>query len=150
MTTTDIHESLPSYLEAVEERVRILVGTSALHPRQRALLARIVYDDGWRTLPLRHALAPFYFLVRAHGSSIGTAALHLGAGLLLAQRCMCLIDDVQDDELAGAAADAGSVLAINGGLTLFLLGVDELLAADLGPGVWRSFHAHALRLSRAQ
>lgn len=152
-----VSESLPAYLQAVEDRIRVLLAAAPLHPRQKAVLAPLACDDGWRTAPLRHALAPFYFLIRAHGSQVDAAALRMGTGLLLTQRCMCLIDDVEDDELAGSAADVGSVLAINAGLTLFLLGVDELLAAQDEIGhearaarLWRSFYVHALRLSRAQ
>jgi geranylgeranyl pyrophosphate synthase len=105
---------------------------------------------------LAHTLAPFYFAVRAHGIPVGVDAEAIGAGLLLFNHALCLIDDVQDDELTEPYTAMGGAIAINCGLTLFFLALDTLWAAErkgLTAGAWdlRSPLRHTtLRLSRGQ
>jgi geranylgeranyl pyrophosphate synthase len=88
---------------------------------------------------------------------VGVDAEAIGAGFLMFHHALCLIDDVQDDELAGPYAELGGEVAINCGLTLFFLALDTLWAAEWeGPvpiGWWNlrsALRLNALRLSCGQ
>jgi geranylgeranyl pyrophosphate synthase len=148
---------LSSYVAGVDANTRAIIEAAPLHPQQLRLLLTAACGPSAATNPLRHALSPFYLMLRAFGGRPDEAATRLGTSLLLSQRCMCLIDDVEDDELAPELAAGGITLAINAGLALFLLAVDELRAAeaslprDAGPiPAWESLRTHTLRLCRAQ
>lgn len=151
------HSDLSSFAALVDANARATIEAAPLHPQQLRLLLAAVCGADTPTNPLRHALAPFYLLIRAFGGSPDEAAVRLGTSLLLAQRCMCLIDDVEDDELPPELAAGGTAIAINAGLALFLFAVDELRAAEASlprdearTSPWQSLRTHTFRLCRAQ
>src|SRR5262245_29635572 len=119
------HTHLTSYLDAVNAFINHTVRQAGLPPEQEELLlpSHRTRRPG-STKDLAHPLAPFYFAIRAHGVPVGVDAEAIGAGFLLFQRALSLIDDVQDDELTGSYADLGGAVAINNGLTLFFLALD--------------------------
>ena len=151
------HTHLVSYLEAVDACIDRTLRQTGLPPEQVALLLprhRVRPSEAARALS--HPLVPFYFAVRAHGVPVGHDAEAIGVGFLLFHHALCLIDDVQDNELTESYADMGGAVAINSGLTLFFLALDTLWAAErAGPlaGAWdlrSSLRFNALRLSRGQ
>jgi geranylgeranyl pyrophosphate synthase len=148
---------LGSYVARVDANARAILESAPLHPQQQRLLLAAACGTDASANPLRHPLAPFYLLLRAFGGAPDEAAVRLGTALLLSQRCMCLIDDVEDDELPPELSAGGLTVAINAGLALFLFAVDELRAAEAalpagaGPvGAWDALRSHTLRLCRAQ
>jgi geranylgeranyl pyrophosphate synthase len=146
-----------SYLEAVDSFVDQTIQQTRLPPEQVELLLprRKARQLGAKRI-LAHPLVLFYVAVRAHGVPVGGDAEALGAGFLLFHHALCLIDDIQDDELPGSYANMGRAVAINSGLTLFFLALDTLWAAErerLPAGTWHlrsSLRFNALRLSRGQ
>lgn len=85
--------------------------------------------------PLRHPLAPFYFVLGASGALAEPAAVRMGAGFLLLLRAQRMLDDVQDGQLQGRLLAAGGAVATHCGSTLLFLGIDSLwqVAGQLGP-----------------
>src|SRR5262249_45612211 len=153
----NMHTHLLSYLEAVDMFVDRTILQTGLHPEQvELLLPKKRTGQLGATKVLAHPLVPFYFAIRAHGVPVGVDAEAIGAGFLLYHHALCLIDDVQDNELTGSHADRGSAVAINSGVTLFFLALDTLWAAERErprTGAWdlrSSLRSNALRLSRGQ
>lgn len=148
---------LASYVERVDASARTRIEAAPLHPDQLRLLIAAACGSDASANPLRHPLAPMYMLLRAFGGQPDEAAVRVGTALLLVQRCMCLVDDLEDDELPPELAAGGTIIAVNAGLALYLFAVDELRAAERLLGIasdeaspWSSLRSHALRLCRAQ
>lgn len=157
MSLPRTHTHLISYLDAVDSFVDRTIRQAGLHPEQVGLLLPRQRTPLPRTTKvLAHPLAPFYFAVRAHGVPVGVDAEAIGAGFLMFHHALCLIDDVEDNELAGPYAELGGKVAINCGLTLFFLALDALWAAEReGSAAVRwdlhsALRLHAIRLSRGQ
>jgi geranylgeranyl pyrophosphate synthase len=157
MNSLSTHTHLMSYLEAVDSFVDRTIQQTQLPPEQvELLLPRKKTKQSGATRVLAHPLAPFYFAVRAHGVPLGVDAEAIGAGFLLFHHALCLIDDIQDDELTGSYADMSGAVAVNSGLTLFFLALDTLWAAERQTPTASAWNLHsslrfnALRLSRGQ
>lgn len=124
-------DSLCTFVDAVELSARHVIERAELDSFQTGLLtARFRPWSAGLETPLLHQMSPFYFLVRAKGHLPGPAAVKLGAGFLLIQRFASAIDQVEDDDLAGEWAEIGHVASINAGLTMFVLGLEQLWACD--------------------
>ncbi|MDD5035336.1 MAG: polyprenyl synthetase family protein [Methylococcaceae bacterium] len=151
------NDNLVLYLDAVNAFIESTIRQAGLLKEQVELLCPKPRQKQSATRKiLAHPLAPFYFVVRAHGVPVTGDAEAIGAGFLMFHHALALIDDVQDDELTGPYAALGGGVAINCGLTLFFLALDILWAAEregranLGWDLHSALHLHAIRLSRGQ
>ena len=125
-------DSLRAYLAAVARRVDAAVDHNGLHPQQRELLHATVQRPRARSLaePLGDPLSLTYLIAQAGGRRMDSQAEQVGAFCLLYVLALDLLDDVQDDDLAGTPhADAGAAIAINSAVTLLFLAIDQLHAA---------------------
>ena len=106
---------LSSYVAGVDANTRAIIEAAPLHPQQLRLLLAAACGPSAATNPLRHALSPFYLMLRAFGGRPDEAATRLGTSLVLSQRCMCLIDDVEatpDVELDIRWTNRGAALRV--------------------------------------
>lgn len=156
---SDPHLELPSFVAAVEARARQTIAEAELPAQQRALLMRSFRTPKPGRL-LAHQMAPFYFLIRAHGRSADALVEEAGAAFMLVQRGVSMIDKVEDDDLDEHAdegeswAALGHAVALNAGITTLVLGIDALWALEgQSPGFAalreRTRH-HLLRMSGGQ
>lgn len=120
------------YRAEVRRRLeRVLSGTQ-LHPQQNQLLRKTLLqqlgDAGQQRTG--EPLSLIYTTARAWCPALGEQAVHVGGACLLYIWALDLIDDVQDDDLAGSHYEvAGPAIAINCGLALFALSLRELRLA---------------------
>jgi geranylgeranyl pyrophosphate synthase len=159
VAATDPHLELPSFVEAVEARARRTIAEAELPAQQRSLLMRSFRAPAPGRV-LAHQMAPFYFLIRAHGQPADALAEAAGAAFMLVQRGVSMIDKVEDDDLDEHADDGeswaalGHAVALNAGITTLVLGIDALWALEgQRPGFaelrQRTRH-HLLRMSGGQ
>ena len=121
--------SLVQFLRAVERRVRDAVSDAAFHRTQRELLEQSLERcaPGAAPNPLGEPLALLYLVARAGGRELDEQAERVAAFCYLYILALDLLDDVQDDDLAGKPHESvGPAIAINSALTLLFLGLREL------------------------
>ena len=156
---SNIHPELPRFIEAVELRARQTIAEAELPAQQRRLLMRGFHPPAPERV-LAHQMAPFYFLIRAHGRPADALAEELGAAFMLVQRGVSMIDKVEDDDLdehvdqGESWAALGPAVALNAAITTLVLGIDALWALESQcPGLaqlrQRTRH-HLLRMSGGQ
>jgi geranylgeranyl pyrophosphate synthase len=129
--------NLPEFLGAVTERSLRAIDGAALHESQGDLLRRTVlrYEAATQQNPLGNPLSLVYLIARAWDGPLDEPAVELAAFANLYLLAADLIDDVQDDDLAGTPhAHAGPAIATNSGLTLLFLGLDRLRRAGGADG----------------
>lgn len=153
------HHELPSFVDAVETLARRTIAEAELPAQQRALLMRSFRAPKPGRV-LAHQMAPFYFLIRAHGRPADTLAEEVGAAFMLVQRGVSMIDKVEDDDLDEHAdegeswAELGHAVTLNAGITTMVIGIDALWAVEgRCPGLaalrQRTLH-HLMRMSGGQ
>ncbi len=145
---------LTSFVTAVDARAREVVRAAELHDDQTIQLLAEFPDDPTRRV-LSRQMAPFYLFVRAHGGRVDAHTVDIGAAFALVQRAVSLVDQVEDDDLMGNAAQLGAIVTVNSGIAMFLLGIDVLWALEqTGVGGTRrlraGLHHHAMRMARGQ
>jgi geranylgeranyl pyrophosphate synthase len=156
---SDPHLELPSFIEAVEARARQTVTEAELPAQQRALLMRSFRAPKAGRV-LAHQMAPFYFLIRAHGRPADALVEEVGAAFMLVQRGVSMIDKVEDDDLDEHAdegeswAALGHAVALNAGITTLVLGIDALWALEARyprlAALRQRIRHHLLRMSGGQ
>ena len=122
-------KGLRSFLARVRQRSLESLQQAAFASDQQELLQRAMEYHGRasRVNPYGDPLALVYFIARAWGRDIDGECVELGSFAWQYLLAADLIDDVQDDDLAGKPfADAGPALAINGGLALLFLALHHL------------------------
>jgi len=123
------HRDLPTFVTAVERRAAQVVRNANLPRAQSEVLENCFGTPGPGEF-IPHLMAPFYFLIRAHGTPVDSRCEALGTAFALVQRGVSLIDKVTDEELSETWAELGAAVALNSGLTLLVLGIDEVWAAE--------------------
>ena len=120
---------LTGFLGEVEQQVDRAILAGGFDPSQRDKLLAVAARYRTRTHrnPLADPLAVFYLIARAHRSALDARAHELGSFCQFYLLALDLLDDVQDDDLAGKPhAEVGSAMAINDALTLLFLGLSAL------------------------
>lgn len=125
---------LPAFIAAAERHATETLDTAGL-PQEMGQLMRTGGRTHQKRCPLRHPLAPFYFVLGASGGLAEPAAIRMGAAFILLLRAQRMLDDVQDEQLQGQLLVAGDAVATHCGSTLLFLGIDSLwqVAGQLGP-----------------
>lgn len=129
--------SVAAFLSAVRERARAAALDPRFHPTQQDLLLRTLaqYDGPAEKNPLGSPLAVPYLVARAWGRAVDDSVIERCAAASLYLLALDLIDDVQDDDLAGKPHEAaGPAIAVNTGVTLLFLAFDRLRRAFPGEG----------------
>jgi geranylgeranyl pyrophosphate synthase len=120
---------LVGFLERVEARVDGSIEAGRFDARQEQLLLASVAQYRPRTHenPFGDPLAVFYLIARAHRDALDEQALELAAFCHFYLLALDILDDVQDDDLAGKPhSKVGSAMAVNDALTLLFLGLSSL------------------------
>jgi geranylgeranyl pyrophosphate synthase len=120
---------LVGFLKRVEARVDDIIEAGSFDARQKQLLLASVAQYRPRTHknPFGDPLAVFYLIARAHRDALDEQALELSAFCHFYLLALDILDDVQDDDLAGKPHSAvGSAMAVNDALTLLFLGLSSL------------------------
>lgn len=144
---------LDGYLQAVYERVESAIDELPMHETQRVLLQATTHPARARARenPLGDPLCTVYLLGLAGRSATPAAAWHhLGAFIILYILSLDLLDDVQDEDLAGTPFEEQTPgVAFNTGLTLLFLSHEELRLAglELPPAAARDLSELASRIS---
>ncbi|MCL6562481.1 MAG: polyprenyl synthetase family protein [Firmicutes bacterium] len=147
--------ALTEFLSGVWQRASSLVASGPFGPEQRALLeASLQYHrQRMRGNPFADPLVFFYLVVRAQSGLLGERSEWLGAVCVLYIIALDLLDDVQDADLSGKPHEAaGAAVAINSGLTLFVLALEALqqaLAAESDASRWSAFLRVLTRIALA-
>ncbi len=105
------------------------IAQAELEPTQRNLLAATatMYRPRTAANPFGDPLATFHWISEAEGKRLDAQGEELAVFCHFYLLGLDLLDDVQDDDLAGKPhQDAGSAIAINNGLMLLFLGMSSL------------------------
>ncbi len=122
---------LLTFLSRIDQRLDTLVSNDVFHPTQREMLLKNTRQ--YRSLalsnphfdPLSRSL--LYFIVRAWGRKIDEEVESVATFLAFYLLSADLLDDVQDDDLAGKPyAALGPAFASNDALALLFLGIGAL------------------------
>ncbi|MEY2931856.1 MAG: hypothetical protein RL033_2605 [Pseudomonadota bacterium] len=136
--------SLPEFLRRVACGVDHAIESAGLDAPHRALLGATVRRFRAQSArdPLSDPLCLFYLIARAESGAPDAAGLELAVFCQLYLSALDLLDDVQDQDLAGKPhAEAGPAVALNSGLFLLFLGL-----AALERGMRAAGHVEALEL----
>jgi geranylgeranyl pyrophosphate synthase len=117
------------FLSRVERRVDAAIAGQGFDAGQTALLNATVAHHRVRTRgnPFGDPLALFYLIARAERAELDAQGEELAVFSQFYLLALDLLDDVQDNDLAGKPlAEAGPALAINNGLTLLFLAMAAL------------------------
>lgn len=120
---------LVGFLMLTERRVDHAIESGRFDVRQKQLLLESAaqYRPRSRKNPLGDPLAIFYLIARAHRDELDEQAVELAAFCQCYLLALDLLDDVQDDDLAGKPHGAvGTAMAVNDALTLLFLGLSSL------------------------
>jgi geranylgeranyl pyrophosphate synthase len=120
---------LVGFLLLTERRVDEAIESGRFDVRQKQLLLESAaqYRPRSRKNPLGDPLAIFYLIARAHRDELDEQAVELAAFCQCYLLALDLLDDVQDDDLAGKPHGAvGTAMAVNDALTLLFLGLSSL------------------------
>jgi geranylgeranyl pyrophosphate synthase len=115
--------------QRLEERMDQALASVPFSASQRELLAATIQRSRQRSRanPVADPLALFYLIARAERRELDQQAVELGVFCQFYLLSLDLMDDVQDDDLAGKPhASAGPALASNNALTLLFLGITSL------------------------
>jgi geranylgeranyl pyrophosphate synthase len=132
MKTLTSLTNLNTFLDRIYSRAEASLNHPQFDPTQRALLVETLtlFRSNNIHNPIGDLLSIFYRIAKAWDRTIDEQAEHLGTYCLLYIISADLIDDVQDEDLAGKPhAEAGPAIAINSGLTLLFVGLDHLRQA---------------------
>jgi geranylgeranyl pyrophosphate synthase len=124
--------NLNTFLDRIYDRAEAALNHPQFDPSQRTLLIEtlIMFRSNNIRNPIGDLLSIFYRIVKAWDRPIDEQSEHLAVYCLLYIVSADLIDDVQDEDLAGKPhAAAGPAIAINSGLTLLFVGLDYLRQA---------------------
>src|SRR5688572_431541 len=120
---------LASFLERVQMRVDRAICVPHFHSEQRALLAATVrqYRPYTEKNPLDDPIALLYLITQAWGRRLDAQVERVAAFCSLYLLAADLLDDVQDEDLAGKPhAAAGAAVASNNAVALLCLALREL------------------------
>jgi geranylgeranyl pyrophosphate synthase len=120
---------LVGFLGRVEQRIDGAIEAGRFDARQKQLLlaSAAQYRPRTHKNPFGDPLAVFYLIARAHRDALDEQALELAAFCHFYLLALDILDDVQDDDLAGKPHSAvGSAMAVNDALTLLFLGLSSL------------------------
>lgn len=120
---------LVHFMSAVWRRMDERVGAAPFAAAQRELLCSTLdyYRQRISANPFADPLAFFYLVVLAEHGRLDERAEWLGALCRFYLFALDLIDDVQDEDLAGKPhAEVGPAVAVNSGMTLFALALAAL------------------------
>jgi geranylgeranyl pyrophosphate synthase len=120
---------LVGFLERLDAHVDASIQAGGFDVRQRELLQQTAarYRPRSRRNPLGDPLAIFYLVARAHRDELDAQGLELAGFCQFYLLALDLLDDVQDEDLAGKPHQrVGAAMAINDGLTLLFLGLSSL------------------------
>lgn len=120
---------LVGFLGRVEASVDGAIEAGRFDARQKELLLASASQYRPRTHknPFGDPLAVFYLIARAHRDELDEQGLELAAFCHFYLLALDILDDVQDDDLAGKPHSAvGSAMAVNDALTLLFLGLSSL------------------------
>jgi competence protein ComQ len=137
--------SLMEFLERVDARLDAAVLRPEFELTQRKLLLETVglYRPAARANPIYDPLsrATFYFIVRAGGRAVDEQVELIAAFTSLYVLAADLMDDVEDEDLAGKPHErVGAAVATNDAVALLFLALDALQhAIELEPDTARRF-----------
>lgn len=126
--------TLRQFLAEVDQLIDEAIADTAFHPTQRELLAKTV--ERYRPLSAANPFADplwrsmLYFVVKANGRQIDARVKYMGSFCTLYLLAADLMDDMQDDDLAGKPHElAGPGVAANDAVALLFLALRFLESA---------------------
>jgi geranylgeranyl pyrophosphate synthase len=119
-------DGIQGFLRRVEQRVDQAIAEGHFEKSQADLLLKTAgqYRPKTRSNPFANPLGVFYLIAKAHRGAIDEQGVELASFCEFYLLAIDLLDDVQDDDLAGKPhAEAGPARALNDAMTLLFLGL---------------------------